>query len=65
MIFIEDFFELKTMRKILFVAVAFTTVAFASCGGSVKNEANACDTDTVVVDSVDTVAVADSTVCLD
>lgn len=52
------------MKKILFVAVAFIALASASCGGSVKNEANACDTDTVVVDSVDTVAVADSAVCL-
>lgn len=50
------------MKKLIFVFAAFTAISFASCGNLVKS-----DTDTVAVDSVDSVdsAEIDTTLCLD
>lgn len=43
------------MKKILFVAVAFVAMCFASCGGCTNGSNSANDTDTVVTsDTVDT-----------
>ena len=56
------------MKKILFAVVAVAAMSLVSCGQGEKCN-SACDTDSVAVDSVDTVMVdsivADSAVCLD
>ena len=53
------------MKKILFVAVAFVAMCFASCGGCTNGSNNVSDSDTVVLlDTVDTLA-CDTQVCLD
>ncbi len=45
------------MKKLVFMFVAIAAISFASCGQKAQ-EAPAADTDTVVVDTVDTVAPA-------
>lgn len=57
----------KKMKKILFAVAAVAAMSLVSCGQCEKCN-SACDTDSVAVDSVDTVMVdsivADSAVCL-
>ena len=54
------------MKKLVFMFVAFVAMTFAACGGQTASTARVNDSDSVVVDSLDTIAVdsvvADSTV---
>ena len=56
------------MKKIILAVAAVVAMSFASCG-QCANGNSACDTDSVAVDSVDTVMVDpivdDSAACLD
>lgn len=45
------------MKKLLFVMVAMVAMSFAACGGHTDAPATVNDSDTVVVDTVDTVSV--------
>lgn len=44
------------MKKLIFVFVALVAMSFVSCGNGAKS-ATAADSDSVAVDSIDTVAV--------
>lgn len=49
------------MKTVLFTMVMFVALCFASCSnGNVKSSATANDTDTVQVDSVDSINTVDS-----
>jgi hypothetical protein len=49
------------MKKLVFMFVAVAAVSFASCGNKTAQTEAAVDSDSIeVVDTVDTVAVADS-----
>lgn len=43
------------MKKLVFMFVAFAAISFASCGQKTE-QAEAIDTDTVAVDTLDTIA---------
>lgn len=43
------------MKKLVFMFVAAMTLGLMSCGGNTESVSNANDSDTVVVDSVDSV----------
>lgn len=45
------------MKTLIFAFTACVALTFASCGNNVKNNTQQKDTDTTVVDSVDTVTV--------
>jgi hypothetical protein len=47
------------MKKLVFIFVAMVAMTFASCGSKTHSTANQTDSDTTVVDSVDSTA-ADS-----
>lgn len=55
------------MKKLLFVMFGFIAMTFAACGGcttasETTNDSDSVAVDTLVVDSIDSVAVADSIV---
>lgn len=54
------------MKKLVFMFAAFAAISFASCGSKTETPVEANDSDSVAVDTVDTVAsdsvVADSVV---
>ena len=52
------------MKKLVFMFVAFVAMTFAACGGKTPATASANDSDSVVVDSLDSIAV-DSVVVAD
>jgi hypothetical protein len=52
------------MKKLVFMFVAFVAMTFAACGGKTPTTASANDSDSVVVDSLDSIAV-DSVVVAD
>lgn len=43
------------MKKILFVFTAFVAISFASCGNKTENSESVCDSDSVTVDSIESV----------
>lgn len=45
------------MKKLVFMFVAFVAMTFAACGGQTPNAASANDSDSVVVDSLDSIVV--------
>lgn len=45
------------MKKLVFMFVAFVAMTFAACGGQTPATASVADSDSVVVDSLDTVVV--------
>lgn len=45
------------MKKLVFVACAFIAMAFAACGGQTPSTASVNDSDSVVVDSLDSIVV--------
>ena len=53
------------MKKLVFMFVAFVAMTFAACGGKTTGAASANDSDSVVVDSLDSIAVVDSVVVAD
>jgi hypothetical protein len=55
----------KTMKKIVFLFVAFVAMSFAACGGSTEGAVSTDSTavDSIeIVDSIDSVVVADSVI---
>ena len=50
------------MKKLVLMFVAMAAISFASCGNKNESAAPAQDSDTTVVDSLDSTAVADTTV---
>lgn len=56
------------MRKLIFMFAIIVSLSFMSCGNSTCSTKATTDTDTVMVDSLDSVSdttVVDSTVCPD
>lgn len=53
------------MKKLLWIFVCATAMTFAACGGNGTTNGGANDTDSVAVDSIDTVEVVDSAVVAD
>lgn len=45
------------MKKLVFLFVAVAAISFASCGGQTPSAASVNDSDSVVVDSLDSIAV--------
>jgi len=45
------------MKKLVFMFICAIAMTFASCGNKTSNVANQNDTDTVAIDSLDTIAV--------
>lgn len=50
------------MKKLVFVFVAFVAMTFAACGGQTAGTASVNDSDSVAVDSIDSIAFVDSVV---
>ena len=55
MIVLQKFKKAKKMKKLVFMFVAMAAISFASCGNKTE-QAAPVDSDTVVVDSLDSVA---------
>ena len=57
------------MKKLFFAVMSMVAMTFASCGNQTTSSSNVNDSDTVTVDSLNSVGVdsaaIDSTVCLD
>ena len=51
-----NYFKTK-MKKLVFMFICSMTMTFAACGNKTSNVATQNDTDTVAIDSVDTIAV--------
>ncbi len=45
------------MKKLVFMFICSMVMTFAACGNKTTNVANQNDTDTVAIDSLDTIAV--------
>ena len=45
------------MKKLVFMFVAFVAMTFAACGGQTPATASANDSDSVVIDSLDSIVV--------
>ena len=45
------------MKKLVFMFVAFVAMTFAACGGQTPSTASVNDSDSVVVDSLDSIVV--------
>lgn len=48
------------MKKLVFVAFASVAMTFAACGGQTATETVATDSDSVAVDSLDSIEVVDT-----
>ena len=50
------------MKKLVFMFVAMVAMTFAACGGQTAGTASANDSDSVIVDSIDSTLTVDSVV---
>jgi hypothetical protein len=50
------------MKKLVFMFVAMVAMTFAACGGQTAGTASANDSDSVIVDSIDSILTVDSVV---